>query len=113
MWLECLHRPGHFLELSFAAHHLEVHGWHAHNEWVRYIGRGGCVACFHCEPVSPNTVALPPPHIDYNPVLQQDWLRQELQELAKVRSHMCHTCASRRQAKSRTRMTMKCGCVCE
>jgi hypothetical protein len=39
------------------------------------------VACFHCEPVSPNTVA---PRIDYSPVLQQEWLRQELQELAKV-----------------------------
>ena len=64
--------------------HLEAAGWHVHNEWVRYVGRGSCIACFHCEPVSPNAVALPPPLIDYSPLLQQDWLRQELQELAKV-----------------------------
>lgn len=75
---------GHFLELAFGVRHLELGGWHAHNEWVRYIGRGACVACFHCEPVLPNAVALPPPQIDYSPLLQQDWLRQELQELAKV-----------------------------
>ena len=75
---------GHFLELCFGAQHLEVGGWHAHNEWVRYIGRGASVACFHVEAVSPSAVLLPPPQIHYGPILQQDWLRQELQELAKV-----------------------------
>lgn len=86
----CLLLTGHFLELAFGVQHLEAGGWHVHNEWVRYIGRGACVACFHCEPVSPNAVALPPPQIDYSPLLQQDWLRQELQELAKVRSPSSH-----------------------
>jgi len=74
---------GHFLQLSFGVQHLESHGWHVHNEWVRYVGRGAAVACFHCEAVAPNLVALPPRTIGYSPLLQQEWLRQELQELAK------------------------------
>ena len=56
-----------------------------HNEWVRYVGLGSTVACFHCEPVAPNLVALPPRTISYSPQLQQEWLRQELQELAKAK----------------------------
>lgn len=79
-------RPGagHFLQLSFGVQHLGSHGWHTHNEWVRYMGRGATVACFHCEAVVPNLVALPPRTIAYSPLLQQEWLRRELQELAKV-----------------------------
>lgn len=46
------------------------------------------MACFHCEAVAPNLVALPPRTIGYSPLLQQEWLRQELQELAKVHPFM-------------------------
>lgn len=77
---------GHFLELSFGAQHLDVHGRPLHNGLVRYFGMGSTVACFHHEVIAPSAVVLPAPQITYNLRPQQAWLQQEIRELAKV----CH-----------------------
>lgn len=76
---------GHFLELSFGVQQLSVRGKPMHAGWVRYFGVGRMVACFHVEPIAPNSIALPPPEISLSVPMQQAWLQQELQELAEVR----------------------------
>ena len=86
---DCLLRrssgAGHFLELSFGVQQLSVRGQPMHAGWVRYFGVGRMVACFHVEPIAPNSIALPPPEISLSVPKQQAWLQQDLQELAEVR----------------------------
>ena len=49
---------GHFLEVSFGAHHLSVGSRPLHAGYARYFGRGNAVACFLWERVGP--VQVPP-----------------------------------------------------
>lgn len=63
-----------------------------HASWVRYFGVGRMVACFHVEPIAPNSIALPPQEINLSITLQQAWLQQELQELSEVRCTRDDSC---------------------
>ncbi|KAK9819645.1 hypothetical protein WJX72_000689 [[Myrmecia] bisecta] len=74
---------GHFLELSFGAHHLAVEGRAVHAGFVRYFGLGSTVACFHHERVHPNSVHLPDAQIAHSVAAQQQWLQQEVEELSQ------------------------------
>ena len=74
----------HFLELSFGAHYLELHGRPLHTQFARYFGLGQLVACFHYEEVECNDVALPPAVLACQTGLQQEWLTIEIDSLIEV-----------------------------
>ncbi|KAL3149135.1 hypothetical protein ABBQ32_001972 [Trebouxia sp. C0010 RCD-2024] len=74
---------GHFLELSFGAPHLRVHGRSLHGGFVRYFGTGTSILCFQYEAISPNTVMVPSRRLRLQRDVQHSWLHREVDELAQ------------------------------
>lgn len=74
----------HFFELTFGAHHLQLHGRPLHTGFVRYLALGQLVVCLHHEHVKCLSVSLPPAELACHAQLQQEWLLIEVDSLIEV-----------------------------
>ncbi|KAH7433884.1 hypothetical protein KP509_07G091000 [Ceratopteris richardii] len=78
---------GKFLELSFSNHasasRVASCGHSLHRDCLRFYGFGRMVACIRYSPVHVYTVYLPPSELDFCYFEHQEWLLQEMEEIAK------------------------------
>ncbi|EFJ32358.1 hypothetical protein SELMODRAFT_144057 [Selaginella moellendorffii] len=77
---------GKFLELSFSNHaaasRVAVCGHQLHRDCLRFYGFGNMIACFRYASVHLHSIHLPPPKLEFNDPSQQEWLRDEANEIA-------------------------------
>ncbi|MCO5604997.1 hypothetical protein L7F22_059172 [Adiantum nelumboides] len=78
---------GKFLELSFsnyaAASRVASCGHSLHRDCLRFYGFGSMVACIRYSPVHVYSVYLPPSKLDFHSFEHQEWLQQEIREIAE------------------------------
>lgn len=82
---------GKFLELSFSNHvaasRLASCGHSIHRDCLRFYGCEGMIACFRYAPILLHAVHLPDPRLEFNNPSQQQWLVDEVHDVAdKVRT---------------------------
>eukprot|EP00250_Pteridium_aquilinum_P016210 c23003_g1_i1 orf=182-4825(-) len=77
---------GKFLELSFsnlsAASRVASCGHSLHRDCLRFYGFGKMVACLRYSTVNVYSVCLPPSKLEFHCFEHQEWLQQEIREIA-------------------------------
>jgi hypothetical protein len=77
---------GKFLELTFSNHvaasRLASCGHSIHRDCLRFYGCEGMIACFRYAPILLHTVHLPDPRLEFNNPNQQQWLKDEVRDVA-------------------------------
>ncbi|KAK1551915.1 hypothetical protein Q3G72_007192 [Acer saccharum] len=76
---------GKFLELSFSNHatanRVASCGHSLQRDCLRYYGFGSMIVFFRYSPIDILSVHLPPPTLEFNDHIQQEWIKKEAEEL--------------------------------